>query len=416
MYLRLGLSTIETVCGNGLSPQWFTIARHSIQGDPALWDIQADIVMSDPPRIEIISGFDRRFDTYIFERFEHKNLVRVFVPIILAPSEAPWENLHWDEQKDLLPNVDQPSADDRRTLLQIRNEDWAEAKRSHSQVIGTIEAGFYDPKRGISRRKALRTGVVAAKRAWDLYRASLENVFWTISQAAINIVGANTASLYFARDQTQTDPEVVRYIYEVCEGFWFLRSPASDGLGQRALQTRKSLFVPDKKLDQDEQYLREFDRAAYDAGLRAVAAIPIVYNEDDDGFFADENTDALTITKEGLLYVGFDKPHWFTEDEINRLELLANRAIDAIRDATNYTKTRDRARRLANVRKIVQSLADDHRSTSILDEIAGAVLNILAADIVSIYEYDDREKRTPVGSVYHCWTPNRAWSGQLARC
>jgi GAF domain-containing protein len=303
------------------------------------------------------------------------------------------EHLHWDEQKELLPNVEQPSTDDRRTVLQIRNEDWAEAKRWHSQVIGTIEAGFYDPKRGISRCKALRTAVVAAERAWDLYRASLENVFWTISQAAINIVGANAASLYFARDQTQTDPELVHYIYQACEGVRFPRSPAFDRLGQRALQTRKSLFIPDKQLEQDEQYLREFDRAAYDAGLRAVAAIPIVYNEDDDELFAHENADALRLTKEGLLYVGFAKPHWFTEDEINRLELLANRANDAIRDATNYTKTRDRARRLANVYKIVQSLADDHRSTSILDEIAGAVLNILGADIVSIYEYDEREKR-----------------------
>ena len=156
------------------------------------------------------------------------------------------------------------------------------------------------------------------------------------------------------------------------------------------------MFIPDKKLDQDEQYFREFDRAAYDLGLRAVAAIPIVYNEDSDELFADESGDALKLTKEGLLYVGFEKPHRFIEDEITRLELLANRAIDAIRDATNYTKTRDRARRLANVRDIVQSLADDQRSTSILDEIAGATLNLLAADIVSVYEYHEREKKTPL--------------------
>ena len=385
--------TVETVYGEGIGPKWFTIARHSIQADPPLRDIQAEIVMHDPPRIEIIAGRDRRFDRYIFEKFGHKNLARVFVPIILAPGEVSWENLHWDELKDLLPNVAQPSADDRRTVLQIRNEDWAGAKGWRSQVIGTIEAGFYDSRHGISQCLALRTAKVAARRAWDLYRASLENVFWTISQAALRMVGANAASLYFVRDDTQADPKLVHYIYEACEGYRFLRTPASGLLGQRALQEQKTLVVPDKELDQGEQYLREFDRAAYDAGLRAVAVIPIVYNEVGDELFADESGDALKLTKEGLLYVGFEVPHCFTEDEINRLKLLASRAIDAIRDATNYTKTRDRARRLANVREIVQSLVDNPTSTSILDEIAGAILNILAADIVSVYEYDEREKK-----------------------
>ena len=117
--------TVETVYGKGLTSHWFTIARHSISSDPVLRDIQAEIVMRDPPRIEIVSGYDRRFDKYIFEKFGHKNLVRVFVPIILAPNEVSWEKLHWDELKDLLPNVAQPSADDRRTVLQIRSEDWA---------------------------------------------------------------------------------------------------------------------------------------------------------------------------------------------------------------------------------------------------------------------------------------------------
>src|SRR5258708_7630678 len=65
--------TIETVEGEGLQKQWFAISRNSIKGDPAIWEIQAELVMTAPPRMEIISGFDRRFDTYIFQRFGHKN-------------------------------------------------------------------------------------------------------------------------------------------------------------------------------------------------------------------------------------------------------------------------------------------------------------------------------------------------------
>lgn len=46
-------------------------------------DIQADIVKTLD--IEVISGNDKRFDSEIYERFGHKDLIRVYVPI-LAPS------------------------------------------------------------------------------------------------------------------------------------------------------------------------------------------------------------------------------------------------------------------------------------------------------------------------------------------
>ena len=46
-------------------------------------DIQSDIARSS--EIEVISGNDERFDTKIYERFRHKDLIRVFVPIF-APS------------------------------------------------------------------------------------------------------------------------------------------------------------------------------------------------------------------------------------------------------------------------------------------------------------------------------------------
>lgn len=390
--------TIETVHGSGLSSDWVGLAKHTIQGDPELLDIQADIVMSNPPRIEIISGRDDRFDNYIFTKFNHLDKLRVFVPIILAPAEVNLEDFRWNVLEHLSPNVkkDRDKQNDRRTVLAVSAADWGQ----QSEVIGTVEAGFdnssrKDPQREIPRWLAIRTATIAGKRASDLHRASLENVFRTIARCAMRMISADAASLHFARIDNVRDTKFAHYTYEAWEGRRFdsITSPRSNGLGQQALQKRKALFVPDKELGQDEQYLREFHREAYDAGMRAEAAIPIFFSEESDVLYADADGEARKPEKQGLLYVRFDKPHHFTRGEIAWLELLAARAIEAIRQATYYTRERERARRLANIQSIAASLAQHPASPFLLQEIAGAALNILAADIVSVYEYDQQKKR-----------------------
>jgi GAF domain-containing protein len=389
---------IETRYGVGSRPEWFGLgwsglAKHTILGEPALWDIQAHIVMHDPPRIEIIAGHDRRFDDYIFKKFKHKDLVRMFGPIILAPEEVNLESLRWDVLKEIYPNVDRPSGDDRRTVLEVCPQGLVAADGQWLQVIGTIEAGFYDSSREISPELALQTATMAGQRAGDLYRASLENVFKTIAQGARNIIGSEAASLHFAWDDTST--ELSRFIYEAQDGRHFpsVRRLRSNGLGQRALQERQALWVPNKDLGHDEQYLREFYPQAYKDGMKAEAAIPIFFQGEGEDLYNDDSRDGHSPEKQGLLYVMFEKPHWFTKDEITCLEVLRDRATEAIREATYYTKEHDRARRVTVTNHIVRLLADNPESPFLLEEIAGVTLNLLAADVVSVYEYDAQKKK-----------------------
>src|SRR5262249_26585722 len=157
--------------------EWFALAKHTIRGDPALWDIQADIVMRNPPRIEIISGRDRRFDTYIYQKFGHKNQVRVFAPIIFAPHQLEWQRLGSEPPQNLprnLDKVDKQNEDDQRTVLEIQKKSWAAATNKWPlQVIGTIETGFYLEKDGIrlspsptiSPEMGRQTAMIAQQRA-----------------------------------------------------------------------------------------------------------------------------------------------------------------------------------------------------------------------------------------------------------
>jgi GAF domain-containing protein len=210
----------------------------------------------------------------------------------------------------------------------------------------------------------------------------------------MRLVSADAASLHFAR-KADDNPELAPYIYEAWEGrrYSSIINSSLHSLGEQALRERSTLAIPDKRLGHDADYVRQADPEAYKAGIKAEAAIPIFVSDETEDMYADTLIHARKQEKEGLLYVRFERPHFFTKGEIDWLKLLAVRAVQAIRQATYYTRERDRARRLTHMQAIARSLAEDPESADLLEEIAGAARNILAADIVSVYEFDQENDR-----------------------
>lgn len=66
---------IRCVAGRNVSSEWIKQACHPLTSA----DIQADVVRRG--QVEVISGWDERFDNRIYDRFSHHELVRAFVPI-----------------------------------------------------------------------------------------------------------------------------------------------------------------------------------------------------------------------------------------------------------------------------------------------------------------------------------------------
>src|SRR4051794_4080672 len=83
----LGEQTIQTIHGSGLSGDWYKIGRHSLEGDWKFLDIQAHVALAAPPVIELIAGWDQRFDRFIYKKFGHKDFVRAFVPLIVTRND-----------------------------------------------------------------------------------------------------------------------------------------------------------------------------------------------------------------------------------------------------------------------------------------------------------------------------------------
>jgi signal transduction histidine kinase len=94
-----------------------------------------------------------------------------------------------------------------------------------------------------------------------------------------------------------------------------------------------------------------------------------------------------------VLYLHFHRYTHFREDEIRWVQLLTNRAADAIRQATAYTESRDRTRQLTYLQSVVQDLVRSLGENDLLPKIARNALNTLAADVVTIYGYHESEHR-----------------------
>jgi GAF domain-containing protein len=386
--IDLGEQIIQTVYGSGIGGDWYKIARHPLQGDPKFLDIQAHVALADPPAVEIIEGWDDRFDRFIYEKFGHEHFVRAFVPLIVrrdsrngAVGEADPGEFRWEREGGA-----------RRSAIRLTPKSNRGGPLRPYDIIGTVEAGFDNSgsakrrARGISQANAQRLFDHACKHAFALYRATLLHVLEVITRSALDVAHADCAHLRFPFDRRQKrDPYPVWAGQPVPLG-------ARGGLEDQAIKKTEPASA-------SGELLAQVNPEAYAAGIRSLAAYPLIIREGPAAVFARRSSPEA---KTGMLYVGFRHEHQFVQEK-DALQLFANLAKNAIRQAMHSVDTIHSARQLANLHDISGSLAHEAESADLLGSIAGHALNILAADLVIIYEYDPAEQ---------LFRPNPAVAGQ----
>jgi GAF domain-containing protein len=94
----------------------------------------------------------------------------------------------------------------------------------------------------------------------------------------------------------------------------------------------------------------------------------------------------------GVLYVNFHDPHFFTRQEKETIRLFAHQASTALNNSRLYQRARQDAKILSKLQEIgidLMSLTGTSRSLrSILERIAQSAKDILDADLVDLYQYN----------------------------
>lgn len=365
---------IETFFATGIARRWEGRSRHYLHPEADLRDIQADIALARPLRTEILRGWDPRFDRGIFTEFQHDKLVRLFTPLVVVRTPEGHQVEDWPELFDERILLDEREVHRQHTVLELMPGDGAAALEI--EVIGTVEAGYDDAGRELGPAQARALIRLAAAHAGDIRKTLLRHVAETIVEQARQVARADSASLHYSFDTDQH-----RYLNEVRSGdltasFLDAHPPRSGGLGDRAIRDREPKLLPDPARGDDDAALARERPDLAALGIEAMAAFPL-----------------LVGSETGILYLHFKRRYQFRDEEIRWVKLLASRAADAIRQATAYTESHDRARQLAFLQWVVQDLVQGLGEPELGPKIARNALNMLAADVVTIYEFNQSERR-----------------------
>ncbi|OKH37248.1 hypothetical protein NIES2101_36640 [Calothrix sp. HK-06] len=294
-------NTIESLYGTGIAKQLTGFAKHYLEEDPKLRDIQADIVKTC--QTEIISGWDERFDRWIYEEYHHEQLVRIFTPIVLVEDkdgkiiEDWFEFCQWDK---ITPN-DEESREGQNEVFQMRLTKNLQ-ELGEPVVIGTVETGYNSCQKVVEHNKLRELLQYIAKKSLDIWQAQLPRVLETIAEKVKEFLNADAATLHFLYELDR------RYIYEVFSGGvgkQFLRAcpPRNNGLGRQAIQDKKYKIIPDPSYNHNSLEIEKLNQQAFNAGIKAMAAFPL-----------------LIGAKEGVLYVLFRHEHKFNKRRLRFVE------------------------------------------------------------------------------------------------
>lgn len=422
--IRPDTQVIEVVSATGIAAEWKGRAGHYLEPETTLRDIQADIAQTC--HTEIIAGWDKknRFDRWVYGAFHHANFARIFAPIILVQddggnnhkswfNEFQWRYVKNEQNQD----VNEPNSGwylhpqkpgSRESGQHIAIEMLLPNLYSVDNhfivtVIGTIEVGYknahdHEP---ISVGTALELIKLVGEKALDIRQRQLPCVLDTITNTAMKIVGADGASLHFLQSteerhcihQINSDgsiaqscsaikPNEILYVYQEFSGLIgrnFLRGcpPRKDGLGPQAIKECHPICIPDYSKGDGDDALATVNPEIYQLGIRAIAAFPLMFNE-------MQRFEGL----QGVLYVHFKQKHEFNNSEMQLLESFADKAENAIINAFMYEYQRKKSNQLITLHEVINSLVNRIDEADLVKCIAWNILNILAADTVTIYGYN----------------------------
>jgi GAF domain-containing protein len=370
-FLRPASRHIETVHGIGEAKKWSERARHYVEPDPSLRDIQADIVQTG--LTEIITGSDPRFDEWIFDEYKHRNYSRIFIPLVVINDDDGEPLTDWIQDLHHEIVVQSSNEESSRLALKIGPD----LTCPGLEVIGTIEAGYCNSTRQISTDETVSLFALVSELAVDIYKLLLPYGLRSIADNLRQRINANAIQISFLYDEYKTN-----YIYNSSSGKFFPHQITQ--IEQYIQQACKSTFECDRGaasssiIDEHEIFQVLEESSTY------LVAFPFVVNHSQVFY------DGQILN--GTIYISLRKKSDLSNSVISKIRTFSSRLEDTLWNLLTYLKMREQTRQLRTLHAVSNSLAQAPEDGNLLNYIAWSALNVLAADVITIYEYVESEK------------------------
>ncbi|MDJ0903976.1 MAG: GAF domain-containing protein [Xenococcus sp. MO_188.B8] len=391
--IRQEQKIIESVFG----AEWVGLSRHYLERDEDLRDIQADIAQTC--RTEIIAGDDKRFDRGVYRQFSHESMVRIFTPILLIK----------DEKGELIPDwFDKCKFVSRETHKEhgyhkIIEVDLSGLNREENktliEVVGTVEVGRKYPSKKIEISEAQDliklVGKQFASKKLKIYQYVFSSAVEKLASIIKKLVNADTSSLFFnikpiqdlyiheiKKGKINQRPLEVKenhipYTYQFSSGSiaWsdFSNYPlllGEDTHVKEVIENKKWKYV--KALD-------EADQTVHVSEIKEMLVFPLIHEEGNDKDF------------QYLLILYFKNENSFEDKLLDKVNQFLGRGLNLIQEIITFQNSKEQYSQLLALKTGVDSIVRNLDKKELLHYIAWNTLNILATDIVMIYEYIDTD-------------------------
>ena len=356
--------------GTNLTHQYIRY-KYYLEKNPDLRSIRADIIQTYC--IEIISGWDKRFNPWIYEKNNQEKLLRIFIPIILMEDnnrniiEDWYENCEWEVV------IEEPTDDGYRTVIKMHLLVHDDQTLGKIKVIGAITAGYKNRSRKITLEQVKYLGKLVAQQAFKIRCAQLSYTLEVIAKNAQRILKADVAALDFIYEPNQNQNHCIYQVFtgKITDNSWENFTYRKQEIGQKALKERKIIFAPNFKQNYLDSLAKVFDQES-----KVMVAFPLQVDK-----------------KQGFLYLEFHDVRELNENKKSLLNLFLNRTSSAISHAIAQAENHAQKTQLTNLHLFSQSVINETEKDSLLRRITWSLGNIVGADVVILNEYFQNESK-----------------------
>ncbi len=349
---------------------WADSSRHLLHEN----DIVVDIAKGE--KTEVISGWNNRFDQFIYDKFGHERFLRAWIPILVQESKT-------GTRKPLPLTITDsgiPKEVQEDNYQEIFNLEYDLESEWQCISIGTIEVGFKDKnshkkafrKRGLQQIIEISLGLT--KEILDtLPRRS---IFTTLCEELLRLSGAGYISIYGG---TERGKESFAGSFGVRNQASKIEHMSSDCITESVWKLTNILFksqalintweVTDRECCtiSDPQKIRENWPELWSAGIKSIAMYPLIRS---------------------VLLICFDEER---EPTLYENSLFSSGASTVRRMLRHLLRERTNSSRqfiLFSLRNLGSWLEQKRDLKKYHDEVCRIAARGFLADVVALYEYD----------------------------